>query len=148
TAATFRTRRRPRGSVTLMRSPARTRLAGFAASSLMSTLPPSHAVEARLRVLNTRAAQSHLSTRIESGEACTRRRYHSRKGASDDDTARGAGVLTRIHGRRVGGRRRHRRLEEPETRGPGCSGGLAGRPELGLAAVRHDDRGERGPSGP
>src|SRR5437660_12671598 len=70
-------RRRPRGKVTMTRSPARTFRAGLAASSLTSTLPPSHAVEARLRVLNTRAAQSHLSMRIESSEACTRRRYHS-----------------------------------------------------------------------
>src|SRR5262245_49267623 len=79
--AIFRTRRRPRGSETVMRSPARTRRAGFAASSLTSTLPPSHATEAWLRVLNTRAAQSHLSTRIESSEPCTGRRYHSDKGA-------------------------------------------------------------------
>src|SRR5262245_51872530 len=74
-------RRRPRGSETETMSPARTLRAGLAASSLMSTLPPSHAVAPRLRVLNTRAAQSHLSTRIESSGACTRRRYHSDKGA-------------------------------------------------------------------
>src|SRR5882724_10178086 len=101
-AATFRMRRRPRGSVTMMRSPARTRLAGFAASSLTSTLPPSQDAEARLRVLNTRAAQSHLSTRIESREACTRRRYHSGKGVLDNDTGRRAGVLAAAHGPRLG----------------------------------------------
>src|SRR2546426_445059 len=58
------------------RSPTRTGLAGFAVSSLTSTLPPAHAAAARLRVLKKRAAQSHLSTRRESGESVTPKRYH------------------------------------------------------------------------
>src|SRR3972149_6820959 len=47
-------------------SPARTSLAGLAEIRLTSTLPPSHAVAARLRLLKKRAAQSHLSTRTSS----------------------------------------------------------------------------------
>src|SRR5262245_31177189 len=55
--------RLPPGSVTSTRSPARTAREGFAAWPLRSTLPPSHAVAARLRLLKKRAAQSHLSMR-------------------------------------------------------------------------------------
>src|SRR5262249_62040794 len=74
-------RARPRGGVPTPRARARPRPAGSAASSFTSTFPPSHATDAWLRVLNTRAAESQLSTRIESSEADTRRRYHSGKGA-------------------------------------------------------------------
>src|SRR5204863_9068631 len=75
-ACTFRIRLSP-PCVRRSRSPTRTSLAGFAAPSLTSTLPPAHAAAARLRVLKKRAAQSHLSTRSESGESVTPNRYHS-----------------------------------------------------------------------
>src|SRR3972149_9937113 len=43
--------------------PARISLAGLAEIRLTSTLPPSHAAAARLRLLKKRPAPSHLSTR-------------------------------------------------------------------------------------
>src|SRR5512147_2541230 len=48
---------------TRIRSPTRTSRAGLAACSLTSTLPPSHAAVAWLRLRKNRAAQSHLSRR-------------------------------------------------------------------------------------
>src|SRR5262245_28563470 len=69
-------RRRPCGSVTRTTSPGRRALAGLTDCSLTSTLPPSHASAARLRVLNTRAAHSHLSTRTDCVGSLTSRRYH------------------------------------------------------------------------
>ena len=53
----------PRGSVIRKTSPERTMRDGLAASSFTSTLPPSHAAAASVRLLKKRAAQSHLSSR-------------------------------------------------------------------------------------
>jgi len=58
--------RRPAGSVTRTRSPGRSSRAGFALWSFTSTLPPVQAAAASARLLNRRAAQSHLSARTES----------------------------------------------------------------------------------
>ena len=58
--------RRPAGRVTRTRSPGRSSRAGFALWSFTSTLPPVQAAAASARLLNRRAAQSHLSARTES----------------------------------------------------------------------------------
>src|SRR5439155_916265 len=106
------------------RSPTRTGLAGFAVSSLTSTLPPAHAAAARLRVLKKRAAQSHLSTRSESGESVTPKRYHrARHDLGDLHEIRAGPRLGHSPPPRrpgVGSRRGRRRgLDEPQARRQG-----------------------------
>ena len=49
--------------VTSIVSPARTAFEGFTRAPFTRTRPPTTAAVAALRVLNTRAAQSHLSIR-------------------------------------------------------------------------------------
>jgi len=61
--------RLPAGRVTRTRSPGRSSRAGFALWSFTSTLPPVQAAAASARLLNRRAAQSHLSARTESAGA-------------------------------------------------------------------------------